>query len=204
MPDATLPDRIGRFRVVGRLGEGGMGVVYAAEDEELQREVAIKLLREEHGGSPALLREARAAARLRHPAVCTVYEVGDHAGRPFLVMERLEGETLGAQLAHGPKSAVEACAILAQTLEGLQALHAAGLVHLDLKPANIFVTPYGIKLLDFGLSRAQAGGASATFSAAGLLAGTPAYMAPEQARGEPVDARTDIFAAGIVLGVAAP
>ena len=180
-----------------------MGVVYAAHDDALQRQVAIKLLRTDVGrSSEALLREARAAARVTHPSVCTIYEVGEHEGTPFLVMELLDGETVAARLARGPLGPSEACAILIPVLEALDALHKEGLVHLDIKPANVFVTSRGVKLVDFGLARrtvANDQGITVTNSSAGLLAGTPAYMAPEQARGGAVDARTDIFAAGVLL-----
>ena len=178
-----------------------MGVVYAGYDDALQREVAIKLLRVEGSAqSSALLREARAAARVTHPSVCTIYEVGEHEGTPFLVMELLDGESVAARLATGALGPFESCTILVPALEALDALHREGLVHLDIKPANIFVTSHGVKLLDFGLARAQsASDPTSTYSSAGLLAGTPAYMAPEQVRSEPVDARTDIFAAGILL-----
>jgi TolB-like protein len=196
------PFSIGRFHIVRRLGEGGMGVVYAAHDEALQRDVAIKLLRLDTSArsSAALLREARAAARVTHPNVCTIYEVGAHDGTPFLVMELLDGETVAARLAHGALGASEACAILVPTLDALDALHREGLVHLDIKPANVFLTSRGVKLLDFGLARgAAATDQTITSSSAGLVAGTPSYMAPEQVRSEPVDARTDIFACGVLL-----
>ena len=178
-----------------------MGVVYAGYDDALQRDVAIKLLRVEGSAqSSALLREARAAARVTHPSVCTIYEVGEHEGTPFLVMELLDGESVAARLAAGALGPFDACTILVPALEALDALHREGLVHLDIKPANIFITGHGVKLLDFGLARAHsANDSTSTFSGAGLLAGTPAYMAPEQVRSEPVDARTDIFAAGILL-----
>ncbi len=178
-----------------------MGVVYAGYDDALQRDVAIKLLKVEGSArSSALLREARAAARVTHPSVCTIYEVGEHEGAPFLVMELLNGESVAARLASGALGAFQASSILVPALEALDALHREGLVHLDIKPANIFLTSHGVKLLDFGLARRpSASDPTSTFSSAGLLAGTPAYMAPEQVRSEPVDARTDIFAAGVLL-----
>ena len=178
-----------------------MGVVYAGYDEALEREVAIKLLRAETATrSSALLREARAAARVRHPSVCTIHEVGEHQGMPFLVMELLDGETAAARLAKGAQDPFHACSILIPALDALEALHREGLVHLDVKPANIFITSDGVKLLDFGLARALAvTEPTVTQSSAGMLAGTPAYMAPEQVRGETVDARTDVFGAGVVL-----
>jgi TolB-like protein len=200
MPD---PTSIGRFRIVRRLGEGGMGVVYAAHDDALQRDVAIKLLRPDAGrSSAALLREARAAARVTHPNVCTIYEVGEHDGTAFLVMELLDGETLAARLERGPLGPFEAASVLAPALDALEALHSEGLVHLDIKPANVFVTSRGVKLVDFGLARGTTvndPGITVSRSSAGLLAGTPSYMAPEQVRGDAVDARTDIFAAGVLL-----
>jgi TolB-like protein len=197
---SDIPARIGRFRITRRLGEGGMGVVYVGTDDTLQRDVAIKLLRAETANPATLLREARVAARVQHPAVCTIFEVGESDGTPFIVMELLEGETVASRLTRGPLDPCEAAGIMMPTLDGLDALHQAGLVHLDVKPANIFITPHGVKLLDFGLARTHAAeGMSVTRSLSGMWAGTPAYMAPEQVRGEPVDPRTDIFAAGIVL-----
>ena len=197
------PQFIGRFRITRRLGEGGMGVVYAGDDDALQRDVAIKLLRTDAAArSSALLREARAAARVTHPSVCTIYEVGEHEGTPYLVMELLDGESRSRRgSSTGALGPFDACSILIPALEALDALHREGLVHLDIKPANIFITSHGVKLLDFGLARARRASRSRRprSSSAGLLAGTPAYMAPEQVRSEPVDARTDIFAAGILL-----
>jgi TolB-like protein len=195
------PAEVGRFRILRRLGEGGMGVVYVGYDEALQRDVAIKLLRVDGAAqSQSLLREARIAARIAHPSICTIHEVGEHDGIPFLVMELLEGETVAARLAAGVQDPYEACSVMIPTLDGLEALHAAGLVHLDVKPANIFITPHGVKLLDFGLARGfSPGGVTMTRSVSGMWAGTPAYMSPEQVRGDPVDARSDVFAAGIVL-----
>lgn len=161
-----------------------MGVVYAAHDDALQREVAIKLLRPDLGrSSAALLREARAAARVTHPNVCTIYEVGEHDGTPFLVMELLDGETVADRLARGPLGPFEACSILIPALEALDALHKEGLVHLDIKPANLFVTSRGVKLVDFGLARgtvANDRGMTVTSSSAGLLAGTPSTWLPSR------------------------
>jgi TolB-like protein len=177
-----------------------MGVVYVGVDDTLEREVAIKLLRSESARPSALLREARVAASIQHPAICTIFEVGESEGVPFIVMELLDGETLAARLGRGGLDPCEAAEIMVAVLEGLDALHRHGLVHLDVKPANIFITPHGVKLLDFGLARVQTVDApAATRSLSGMWAGTPSYMAPEQIRAEPVDARTDVFAAGVVL-----
>jgi serine/threonine-protein kinase len=199
METSAQPSTIGRFQVLGPLGRGGMGVVYRAHDPELQRDVAIKLLNDDTRATTDLLKEARVAARVRHPSICTVYEIGEQDGVPFFVMELLEGETLQTELVNGPVAPQRACTIVIEALDGLEVLHRAGLVHLDLKPANIFITAYGVKLLDFGLSRKPRTDPLGTRTNAGNLVGTPSYMAPEQIRGEGVDARADIFAAGAVL-----
>lgn len=177
-----------------------MGVVFAALDERLDRQVAIKVLRSETlaGATSDLLREARAAARVTHANVCQIFEVDEADGRPFIVMELLDGEPLSTRLARGPLPLDEALQITQAILTALGALHAQGLVHLDLKPSNIIMTSSGLKVLDFGLAR-RVSGESGTTQTFVLPAGTPAYMAPEQIRGEPVDARTDIFATGVML-----
>jgi TolB-like protein/tetratricopeptide (TPR) repeat protein/predicted Ser/Thr protein kinase len=199
-PSGAQPAKIGRFRVLRRLGEGGMGVVFAAFDDRLDRSVAIKVLRPElvAGATADLLREARAAARVTHPNICQIYEVDEDDGRPFLVMELLDGESLAARIAQGPLSLDEALETTGTVLSALGVMHAQGLVHLDLKPANIIATPGGLKVLDFGLARRVSPDGAATQTVS-LPAGTPAYMAPEQIRGGPLDARTDIFAAGVML-----
>lgn len=182
-----------------------MGVVHEAIDRHLGRHVAIKMIRDRTGDASArarFLREARAAAAISHPNVCLLHEVGEHDGQPFLVMELLEGEALSDRLARGPMALGAALEIVLPILSGLGALHARGLVHRDLKPSNIFLTPHGVKLLDFGLARQTSPDASDTIPAMtmpGTLSGTPRYMAPEQIIGDPVDARTDLFAVGIVL-----
>jgi serine/threonine protein kinase len=197
---------VAHYRIVRPLGEGGMGVVYVAEDTKLHRRVAIKMLRGA-GGDPSarerLWREARAAASVSHPNVCQLYEIGESEGELFIAMELLEGEPLSARVARGPVPLSETTTIALQLLAALDTLHRQGLVHRDLKPSNIFLTPHGCKLLDFGLSRAtDAPDVTATqhnLTQAGHIVGTPYYMSPEQARGEPVDARTDIFSVGVVL-----
>jgi serine/threonine protein kinase/tetratricopeptide (TPR) repeat protein len=207
-----MQERIGPYRIVRKLGEGGMGVVYAAEDERLRREVAIKTIRETGDASARerFFREARAAASLSHPNVCQLFDIGDDAGRPFLVMELLEGEALADALKRGPLPTSEALQTALSILTALDALHARGFVHRDLKPSNVFLTKHGVKLLDFGLAReakpvtitaddTTLKPGDAPLTVAGMIVGTPRYMAPEQLLSAPIDARTDLFAAGAVL-----
>src|SRR5581483_8809622 len=152
---ATMDERIGPYRILRKLGEGGMGVVYAAEDERLRRTVAIKTIREA-GDSTArerFFREARAAASLTHPNVCQIFDIGDEAGRPFLVMELLDGEPLSSRISRGALPLGDSVQITLAILTALDALHARGFIHRDLKPSNVFLTPGGVKLLDFGLAR---------------------------------------------------
>jgi serine/threonine protein kinase len=195
----------GRYRVEQPLGRGGMGRVFAATDQQLGRRVAVKLLREELTDAVAqerFMREARSAAALSHPHACRLYEVGEHEGLTFLVMELLEGELLADCIARGVLSAPDAVAIILPLMSAVTALHELGLIHRDLKPANVFLTPQGVKLLDFGLARHTQVDAAFTAPAltmAGSVAGTLRYMAPEQVTGDPVDERTDVFALGVML-----
>jgi eukaryotic-like serine/threonine-protein kinase len=189
-----------------QLGQGGMGIVFAAEDESLGRRVAVKTIAEADGSArKRFWREARAAAGVNHPNVCQVYEIGEDAGQMFIAMELLEGESLAERLKRGPLSVAEAGRLAQGMLAALQALHDAGMVHRDLKPSNTFLTPHGIKLLDFGLARplprelTQEVQAGSELTRPGLLLGTPRYMAPEQILGHDIDARTDLFVAGAVL-----
>ena len=223
---------LSRYSVIGKLGSGGMGVVYRAEDLTLERPVALKFL----GGAllsheltrARFLREARTAAALNHPNVCTIYEVGEvepgeeqvaggggrlQAGTPFIAMELVEGRPLEAIVRERGSVPLDALLPIAlQLAEGMAAAHARGIVHRDLKPGNVMVTPEGrVKILDFGLAKPleparpcdAAGSAAETASAEltreGLVIGTAAYMAPEQAKGEPVDSRSDVFSFGVVL-----
>jgi serine/threonine protein kinase len=198
-------EQIGRYRVTRELGRGGMGVVYAAHDERLDRPVAIKMIRPESLADPAarerFRQEARAAARVSHPHICPLYEFDEDAGRPFLVMELLEGEPLSARLERGPLTVSEMLSIAEPMLDALAALHRRGLLHRDLKPANVFLTPQGVKLVDFGLAQPPTADdlTQEVGPGAGSVMGTPRYMAPEQLLGRSVNERSDIFAAGAVI-----
>ena len=200
-----MRERIGTFRLIRRLGEGGMGVVYEARDERLDRNVAIKMIREDSRVQSArerFWREARAAARVSHPNVCQLFDVGDDEGDLYIAMELLEGEPLSARLERGPLTMAEAGQVALGILAALEALHRHSIVHRDLKPSNAFLTPHGVKLLDFGLARAfedSPAGADATITQTGIVVGTPRYMSPEQWLGQPLDARSDVFATGALL-----
>jgi non-specific serine/threonine protein kinase len=200
------PARIGHYGIIRKIGEGGMGVVYAARDERLERAVALKTMSSLTGRDETarqrFWREARAAASVNHPNVCQIHEIGEDAGTLFIAMELLEGESLADRLRGGPLRLSEAVPISLGMLAALAALHGRGLVHRDLKPSNVFLTPHGVKLLDFGLARPELEGltaAGAALTQSGIVVGTPRYMAPEQALGDPIDARTDLFAAGAIL-----
>ena len=197
-----MSDRIGRYRIIRQIGRGGMGVVYEAMDERLQRPVAIKTILPAANAvmRDRFLREARAAAAVSHPHICQLFEIGEHEGDPFLAMELLQGEALSTRLERGAMAAAEAIPVALGILSALDALHQRGIVHRDLKPSNVFLTPHGVKLLDFGLARPVTLEVDSTFmTMPGVLLGTPRYMSPEQARGLEVDARTDLFALGAVL-----
>jgi Tol biopolymer transport system component len=209
-----LGKTVSHYRLLEKLGSGGMGVVYLAEDLRLDRKVAIKFLPEESGFDQAAVdrfsREARAASALNHPNICTVHDVGESDNRPFLVMEWLEGCTLRHRLQSGPLSPEEALPIALQVADALAAAHAQGILHRDIKPANLFVTKRGdAKILDFGLAkrigspRYDADSETVTLTqeltGAGAAVGTIAYMSPEQARAAVLDARSDLFSFGIVL-----
>jgi eukaryotic-like serine/threonine-protein kinase len=191
--------RLGPYEVVASLGAGGMGEVYRAKDTRLGRTVAVKVLR------PHLLdradahqrfdREARAISSLNHPHVCALHDVGHHDGVDFLVMEYVEGETLAQRLHRGAIPAAQAIRFASQISDALDRAHRLGIVHSDLKPANIMITRTGVKVLDFGLARLESSAASET----GVVAGTPEYMSPEQLRGAATDSRSDIFACGALL-----
>jgi serine/threonine protein kinase len=204
--DLTPGDRVGPYEVVERLGSGGMGQVFLATDTRLRRPVALKCLHTPNSFSPAtgaqILREARAAGRISHPNVATIYDIVEHDNRAFLVMEYLEGENLIARLKRGPLPADLVIQMGSQLAAGLAAAHAKGIIHRDVKPSNIQITPDGTpKILDFGVARITVDASTTmhTLAAFGHQPGTPAYMSPEQMIGADVDARTDIFSLGIVL-----
>jgi eukaryotic-like serine/threonine-protein kinase len=198
------------YRIEGKLGEGGMGEVYRARDTRLDRPVALKFLLGPMAANPAGLerfrREARAISTLNHSNVCTVYDIGDYEGRPYLVMELLDGQTLKDRIAGQPFSNDELVAIMIPILDALEAAHAAGIVHRDIKPGNIFLTRQGVvKILDFGLAKSPRDQLDApaaiadSLTAPGTTIGTISYMSPEQACGRNVDGRSDLFACGVVL-----
>ncbi len=189
--------KISHYEILEQVGEGGMGVVYKARDTRLGRNVAIKIVNAEF--TERFQREAKAIAALNHPHICTLYDVGEHEGAPYLVMEYVEGKPL-----KGPLSVHEALPFAIQVCEALAAAHKARIIHRDLKPDNILLTPQGgVKMLDFGLAKLQRrleeDTLTATITVRGVITGTAPYMSPEQAQGEPVDERSDIFSFGAVL-----
>ena len=210
---ASAGARLGPYLLEERVGAGGMGEVFRATDTRLQRTVAVKMLRR-HGPADPTARqrfrqEASAASALNHPNICTVHDVGEADGQPYLVMEYLEGETLGERLARGPMPLGELVDVAVQVADALDAAHAHGIVHRDIKPANVFITRrQQAKVMDFGLAMlggVESGADDLTASPPvrltelGTAVGTVAYMSPEQARGDPIDARSDLFSYGVML-----
>jgi serine/threonine protein kinase len=208
-PSDLIGQTFAHFRVIAKLGSGGMGVVYRAEDLKLGRQVALKFLPvPAHEATPGLLdrfrREARAASALNHPNICAIYAVEEVDGQPLIVMELLEGETLEARLAKGPLTLEIGLPLALQLAAVLDAAHRKGIVHRDLKPANIMLTKSGLKVLDFGLAKVERtiAGEVETFTEvtqAGTILGTWQYMSPEQAQGMDADARSDLFSFGCIL-----
>ena len=205
-----IGQQVSHYRILGKLGGGGMGVVYEAEDLKLGRHVALKFIPENLAGDPKSLerfsREARAASQLNHPNICTIHGIEDNNGHPFIVMEKLDGESLKQHISGHAMVLEEVLDVGVQVADALVASHAKGIVHRDIKPANIFMTPTGqVKVLDFGLAKlvhnlgGEGDGADNSLTAVGVIPGTAVYMSPEQARSEAIDARSDLFSFGVVL-----
>src|SRR2546428_4045852 len=200
--------RLGAYEILALIGAGGMGEVYRAKDTKLHRDVAIKVLPDLFAKDPERLarfeREAHVLAALNHPHIAAIYGLEEANGSQFLILELVEGETLAERLKAGPLPLTETLTIARQVADALEAAHEKGIIHRDLKPANIKVTPGGVvKVLDFGLAKATGELQSPTMTVGstqeGTILGTAAYMSPEQARGQAVDKRTDIWAFGCVL-----
>src|SRR5712692_4998023 len=199
-----LPEQLGSYRLIDRLGAGGMGEVWRAEDTRLLRPVAIKILSERIANDPEwkarFLREARTIAQMNHPNIATIYAIEQEADKLFIAMELVEGESLATVLARGALKPVQAVHIVKQVAAALAEAHDKGVVHRDVKPDNIIVGKRSVKVLDFGIAKQLvSSSATPTLTQAGLIVGTPFYMSPEQALGQPVDARSDLFSLGVVL-----
>src|SRR5271167_4556411 len=217
-PDSLIGQTISHYKVTRKLGSGGMGVVYEAEDSRLGRRVAVKFLPEAMAQDSQLIerfqREARAASALNHPNICTIHAIEQEGGHHFIVMELLEGQTLAQMMTRQPFAMDKLLPIAIQIADALESAHAKGIVHRDIKPANLFVTDRGqVKVLDFGLAKMERAEipesgstpskmdtmVGAELTTPGSAVGTVSYMSPEQARGQLVDARTDLFSLGTML-----
>src|SRR5262245_25980993 len=206
MPE--FPERLGPYKILDKLGEGGMGAVFRAHDSRLDRVVALKAVRGLQVDESLQRRswqEARAAARVSHANACRLYDIMEENGQLFLVMELVEGESLAARMKRGPLPIQEAARIMLAMLSALEAFHKAGIVHRDLKPTNVVLSPEGTKILDFGLAKQtvktpdSSGATLSEVTVSGTFLGTPRYASPEQFRGGVVDRRSDIFSAGAIL-----
>ena len=196
-------EQLGNYRLIERIGAGGMGEVWRAEDTKLLRHVAIKILPPQLAldaeWKERFLREARAIAQVNHPNIATIYSIDQYEDSFFIAMELIEGEALSSMIAQGPLSPADAVRVAVHVADGLSEAHEKGIVHRDIKPDNILVSKKVVKILDFGIAKQLGGTADPALTQGGMVVGTPHYMSPEQALGRAVDARTDIFSLGVVL-----
>src|SRR5215471_10410176 len=204
MPD--FPESVGPYKILSKLGQGGMGTVFRAHDQRLDRAVALKAVQSDPALRHRSWQEARAAARVAHPNACRLYDILEENDQLFLVMELIEGESLACRLRRGPLPIQEAAQNMLSILSALEAFHRAGIVHRDLKPSNIVLSPQGTKVLDFGLAKETPwkaldpdGTTPLGATSPGIFLGTPRYASPEQFLGESVDERSDIFSLGAVF-----